>query len=174
MMWCRSHRADREVLPLADRHYNRQKPGTPQFVPPGSCAVLKLYEADDVKAFWVTSAPRYARHEWQGAWVCSAFRNESSHLSSLLITQATAATRFLLGAVPALGMVTFINPLKVKRKRDFGRCYLKAGWRPIGHTKGGLIALGISPADMPEPCPPIWAQLTLTGLCQDSLFAEAA
>jgi len=40
MYWTLSHRFDRRALPLADRHYNRQKPGTSQFVPPGRCIVL--------------------------------------------------------------------------------------------------------------------------------------
>lgn len=66
MIWMRSHRADPEVVPLADRHYNRQKPGSPQFAPPG-------------------------------------------------------------------------------------RCYRKAGFRPCGMTKGGLVALQLLPEDMPEP-----------------------
>jgi hypothetical protein len=34
MNWRMSHRADPLALPLADRHYNRQKPGSPQFMPP--------------------------------------------------------------------------------------------------------------------------------------------
>jgi hypothetical protein len=38
-----SHRADHRALPLADRHYNRQKPGTPQFVPPGRCMGMLLF-----------------------------------------------------------------------------------------------------------------------------------
>lgn len=37
MRWCTSNRADPAAARLADRHYNRQKPGTPQFVPTGSC-----------------------------------------------------------------------------------------------------------------------------------------
>jgi hypothetical protein len=41
MLWTRSQRFDKDCLPLADRHYNRQKPGSPQFVPPGRCVVLK-------------------------------------------------------------------------------------------------------------------------------------
>ena len=52
MRWIRSHRADAEVVPLADRHYNRQKIGSPQFAPPGRCLVLKTAELD---AFWITS-----------------------------------------------------------------------------------------------------------------------
>lgn len=41
MIWQLSDRADPEARRIADRHYNRQKPGTPQFVPPGRCLVLK-------------------------------------------------------------------------------------------------------------------------------------
>ena len=33
MRWSKAHRADRDCLPIADRHYNRQKVGSPQFVP---------------------------------------------------------------------------------------------------------------------------------------------
>lgn len=150
MRWYRSHRADPEVVPLADRHYNRQKVGSPQFAPPGRCVVFKTR---DVDAFWITSWPfaEYVKHAWAGAWVCSAFRNESEHLSSELILEAIAATRTVYTEPPVLGMVTFVNAGKVRRKRDPGRCYLKAGFRRVGETKGGLIALQILPCDMPEP-----------------------
>jgi hypothetical protein len=59
--WIVSHRADKEALPLADRHYNRQKVGSPQFVPPGRCLVL-LSECK--KALWVTTFPfaEYVHH----------------------------------------------------------------------------------------------------------------
>ena len=40
MIWEKSNRFDRRAREIADRHYNRQKPGTPQFVPPGRCCVL--------------------------------------------------------------------------------------------------------------------------------------
>ena len=77
--WEISDRFDPAVLPVADRHYNRQKPGTPQFVPPGRCLVLKARDEMGVAAFWVTSYPfpEYVKHRWPGAWVCSAFRNEN-------------------------------------------------------------------------------------------------
>ncbi len=66
MLWHLSHRADQWAVAIADRHYNRQKPGTPQFVPPGRCVVLLTPDAD---AFWVSSWPfaEYVRHEWAGA-----------------------------------------------------------------------------------------------------------
>src|SRR5262245_43922901 len=50
MIWTLSDRADPEVRPMADRHYNRQSPGSTHFVPPGRCLVLKRPDA-----FWVTS-----------------------------------------------------------------------------------------------------------------------
>jgi len=151
--WALSHRADPRALPLADRHYSRQKPGSPQFVPPGRCLVLLTEDAD---ALWVTSWPfaEYVKHRWAGAWVCSFFRNEGPTLSSALITEAVAATRWFWPDVPPLGMVTFINTAEVRRKRDWGRCYRKAGWRPVGHTQGGLVALQLEPAAMPEPMMP--------------------
>lgn len=151
-MWRLSHRFDADVLPLADRHYNRRKVGSPQFAPPGRCLVLKT---DPVDAFWITSWPfaQYVRHAWPGAWVCSAFRNEGTNLSSSLIREAVAATRAEFGEPPALGMVTFINRDKVRRKRDFGRCYLRAGFQIAGETKGGLLALQLLPGAMPSPYP---------------------
>jgi len=163
MPWCFSHRADPRALGIADRHYNRQKPGTPQFVPPGRCLVLLTSEA---RAIWVTSwpFPEYVRHAWPGAWVNSLFRNESEFLSSDLIRAAVAATRYFYGEPPASGIVTFVDAEKTRRKRDPGRCYLRAGWRRLGMTKGGLYALGLSPDDMPSPEPPcpMWsAQMVL-------------
>lgn len=148
MTWVQSYRADPEVVPLADRHYNRQTPGAPQFAPPGRCLVLKTPELD---AFWITSWPfaEFVRHAWAGAWVCSAFRNESAHLSSDLIREAVAITRARWPEVPTLDMVTFVDTTKTRRKRDPGRCYLRAGFRRCGETKGGLVALQLLPEDMP-------------------------
>lgn len=159
--WTISHRADKEALPIADRHYNRQKPGTPQFVPPGRCCVLLTA---DKKALWVSSWPlaEYVKHEWAGAWVCSCFRNESETLSSLLIMEAVAVTRWVWGDAPPLGMVTFVDMTKVRKKRDFGRCYRKAGWKVCGETKGGLLALQLKPDEMPEPREPRGAQMRLS------------
>ena len=37
MIWQKSHRADPRACAIADRHYSRQKIGSPQFMPPGSC-----------------------------------------------------------------------------------------------------------------------------------------
>jgi len=162
-MWWLSNRFDPAILPLADRHYNRQKPGTPQFVPPGRCLVLKTREND---AFWVTSWPlaEWTKHEWAGAWVCSAFRNENreAYLSSDLIRQAVAATLWRYGNPPELGMVTFIDKTKTRKKRDPGRCYRKAGFKVVGETKSlHLVALQLLPVDMPEPEAPMGTGMEL-------------
>ncbi len=166
MNWNISHRADPMALPIADRHYNRQKPGSPQFVPPGRCLVLLRKDA-----LWVTSWPMYARHRWEGAWVNTCFRNEGDILSSLLIRDGVAATIWKYPITPKLGMITFINTEKVRKKRDWGRCYRKAGFVPDGETKGGLIALRLHPSDMPKPKVPNGASLSLfedrvPGICR--------
>ena len=160
MYWTISHRAHHRALPLADRHYNRQKPGTPQFVPPGRCIVLLTPNAD---ALWVSSWPlkEYTKHQWAGAWVCSCFRNESQILSSKLIQEAVAATKYIWGRPPESGMVTFIDETRVRKKRDYGRCYRKAGWKPCGRTKGGLLALRLPPDAMPPCSIPKGVQLSL-------------
>lgn len=155
IIWQKSNRGDPRARELADRHYNRQKPGTPQFVPPGRCCVLYA-ETDTGKAFWVTSFPyaQYVKHAWAGAWICSAFRNEGAGIASQMIREAVAATRSHFGEPPELGMVTFIDTRKVKPTKvhgvnTWGYTYIKAGFKLVGKTKGGLLALQLLPKDMP-------------------------
>jgi hypothetical protein len=152
-----SHRADPAAARLADRHYNRQKLGTPQFAPTGSCAV---FLTDCGRGFWITSAPlaEYVKHAWAGAWVCSAFRSEGAGEASSLIRQAIAATRAHYGDPPPLGMITFIDrnmvkPTRVRGRLVYGWTYLKAGFVEAGETKGGLLALQMLPEAMPGPLP---------------------
>jgi hypothetical protein len=159
VLWKVSHRADPVAVRLADRHYNRQHVGSPQFVPPGRNL---CFVTEDGKAVWTTSWPfaEYTKHAWAGAWVNSIFRNEGPHLSSTLVLQAIACTRWSWDP-PELGIITFVDARKVRHKRDPGRCYLKAGFKNVGHTKGGLVALQLLPEDMPEPMEPIGFQTTL-------------
>jgi hypothetical protein len=178
MKWMLSYRADPSGRVLADRHYNRQKVGAAQFVPPGACLVLLT---EDLAALWITSAPKaeYVQHAWAGAWVCSVFRNErpawkypDGHVSSELVAQALAATRAELGEPPPIGMVTFIDEDKTRRKRDPGRCFRKAGFSlahtgllgpTLPRTQAGLVALQITGPEMPPARAPIGAQLGLVG-----------
>lgn len=156
MLWRISNRADPVACAIADRHYNRQKIGSPQFVPPGRCMVLL---SSDSGALWVTSWPyaEYVKHRWPGAWVNSCFRREGGARASDLIRDALACTRWFYGDPPALGLVTFIDRDKVRpRRAGYGKCYLHAGFEPDGETEGGLLAFRIRPERMPEPQAP-WA-----------------
>ena len=118
----------------------------------------------DAGALWVTSWPfaEYVKHRWPGAWVNSLFRRESGPLASELIREAVSATRWTWGEPPVLGLVSFVDPGKVRHKRDPGRCYLRAGFIRDGETEGGLLAFRMPPGLMPSPCPPATRQLELS------------
>jgi hypothetical protein len=170
MDWHLTNRANPSARAIADRHYNRQKVGAEQFVPPGRCVVLVIPDV----AFWITSWPfaEYVKHAWAGAWVCSAFRNERRdlHLSSSLIVSALACTRWLWNP-PAQGMITFVDPDKTTHKRDPGRCFRKAGFHVSGTmpccadkpgaTDGGLVALHMADVQIPDPQQPLGATARL-------------
>ena len=154
-MWELANRADPFCCDVADRHYSRQKIGSPQFVPPGRCHVLKRETEDGGKAVWVTSWPfaQYVKHAWAGAWVNSFFRNEGAGLSSELILSAIIETQ-LIWEPPPLGMITFVCPKRVppttiRGAKMWGYCYQKAGFKHVGFTKGGLWAWQMLPHEMP-------------------------
>lgn len=164
MIWRLGNRADRVAVSLADRHYSRQHSGTGQFVPPGRCLVLV---AVDGQAAWVTSWPfaQYVKHQWAGAMVNSFFRREGGDLlASEMIVQAVACTRWHWPDLPALGIVTFVKTDAIRKKRDPGRCYLRAGFHNVGMTKGGLVALQLLPHEFPKEQSPV--------VMQQSLFAK--
>jgi hypothetical protein len=149
-IWHKSWTTDPIAREIADRHYSRKKPGSRRFVNPARALVLLT---NDNSAVWVTTFPYacHVRHAWPEAWQCAMFRNESNgkYLSSDLIRQAVAITRWYYGIPPTHGMITFIDANKVKHKRDPGRCFKKAGFNYIGYTKGGLIAMRMLVDEMP-------------------------
>lgn len=158
--WQLSYRADPAARRIADRHYNRQKIGAAQFVPPGRCLVLRA----PGPALWVTSWPfaEYVQHEWAGAWINSLFRREAGDiLASDMIRAAVAATLARWPNPPDLGIVTFVDAANVRRKRDPGRCYLRAGFARVGETKGGLLAFQMLPNQMPQPVEAAGTQLQI-------------
>lgn len=170
MIWQLSHRADPFSADIADRHYSRQKPGTPQFAPTGSCVVFKAL-TNTGRAYWVTSAPyaEWVKHAWAGAWICSAFRNEGAGKASDMIRQAVAATLAHYGNPPDLGMVTFIDrskvrPTMVRGEKMWGWTFRKAGFVECGETKGGLLALQLLPGFMPVPEPAIGMPMGLLAI----------
>ena len=166
--WRLSYRADPRTRVIADRHYNRQKIGAEQFVPPGSCLVLRTA---DESAAWITSAPKaeFVRHAWAGAWVNSLFRNEGRELSSDLIRWAVAHTRAKWPDVPELGIISFVDAAKTEPKEVPGWCYRRAGWTHVGFTKAGLWVfqqlpgrrIGRRSEPMPEAAPVPYTQASL-------------
>lgn len=159
MNWSLSNSHDPRGCALADRHYSRKKPGSNQFAPPGRRIVL----LKDPDAVWCTSWP-YAdlvAHDYPGAMLCTIFRNESDVLSSLLVREALAATRWKYPDLPELGIVTFVNASKVRRKRDPGRCFLRAGFERQPDSRRGLVVLQCLPANWPDAEAPLGAQESL-------------
>ena len=111
-------------------------------------------------------------HAWAGAWICSAFRNEGAVLSSILIAEAIAATRWMgantlgWGPEPEMGCITFVDSRKVKPRRGrapWGWCYQKAGWTLLDERtkKRRFYVLQQLPEEMPDPAVPIGATLAL-------------
>ena len=160
MHWYLSDQCDPRGIRLANRHYSRVRLGMHGFMPPGRMLVLLTEHGD---AVWGTSWP-YAhllqRSWFPTAWMCSIYRNESPYLSSELILEAIAATRWYWPLTPIDGMVTIIDQRKVKSANP-GYCYKKAGFKHVGYTKKGLVIVQMLPKDMPEPAMPNGAQLSL-------------
>lgn len=171
--WEISYRTDPRARKQADQHYSRQSVGAKNFVKPGSCLVLVL---PGDTAYWVTSncIAEYVKHDWAGAWECSAFRNDGSGLiGSDLILDAISATLWKYGTPPSLGMITMVDPSKVAgtfmridgvKTLVWGYCFIKAGFEYAGWTKSGKYVLRLRPEKMPEPKQPRNSQTILCSL----------
>ncbi len=76
---------------------------------------------------------------------CAVFRNEGAGLSSDLIREADelAWQRW-----PDERHFTYVDGSKIRRKRDPGRCFVRAGWSVAGYSKNGLVLLERMPSPM--------------------------
>lgn len=126
---------------IFDNHYSRyhyadgRKPLL--YVGPGQKTVLIT---PDALALFVWRKFRSMDH--QEGVSCAVFRNEGPHLSSYLIRDAM---RIAWERWPSERLYTYVDPGKTRRKRDPGRCFLRAGWRHWGWSKGGLRILECRP-----------------------------
>lgn len=137
--WVETKDADPDARALQRRHYSRRVYADgrdpKKFVGPGENIVLITPECDALfvwRKFIDDAIPP------QTGVNCAIFRNESSMLSSALILEAEV---FAGNKWPGERLYTYVNASKVRRKRDPGRCFLRAGWRRCGTTKGGLVIL---------------------------------
>lgn len=153
--WAPVHLQDPRARRLADRHYSRQTPGARDMLPPGR-RLLMLTE--DAGAVWGVCENMDPAGRWH--WRVSLFRRESGLRSSDLISLATESTiaywlsRY--GGLPAVPLTTEVDPAAVRRKRDPGRCFRRAGWEVIGPTRShrhrGAIVLRFGSGPRPHGC----------------------
>lgn len=153
--WQRIDHTDPRALVMADRHYSRQSPGTPEFMPSGHKIVLMHFAADGTPAaLWGMHRPapgKAVRADGRDAWACTMFRVEQrTVLASELIKEAVAVACGLWAPRPEDGFYTTINPRKVapikRRGQDvWGYCYIKAGWvvEDLRTTARDLIILSL-------------------------------
>jgi hypothetical protein len=139
--WRRVKKADARAVWHADRHYSRQKVGTPQFMPPGQTIVL--LSLDELAVFgWHRPHPTSglkAMHGYDG-WTCTIFRNESPVLSSLLILDAERAIAEFGHDIGPDGLLTYVWDSKVSSPNP-GYCFKRAGWSRIGRSTDGRKTL---------------------------------
>jgi hypothetical protein len=156
--WHQVSGSDPRVLALVDGwhpaaagapHYSRQNPGSLWFTGPGESVA---FVTTDGLAVWSCVYHRvgtYSHDDGRDAemrWRCNVFRRlEGAARASDLIRAAVAATKVAwiarYGRVPPLPLTTEVDPGRVRRKRDPGRCFLRAGWTVVGTTKSGLLVL---------------------------------
>lgn len=147
--WQRIDHTDPRALEMADRHYSRRSPGTPEFVTAGHKVVLMHFDAAGAPAaLWASHradpAANLERPRFDGldVWDCSLFRVERKTVgASVLIREAVAVTRGLWKPLPIDGFYTTIDPRKVppiKRRGAllWGYSYLKAGWMEQAQRTG--------------------------------------
>lgn len=144
-LWWLTKDGDKSCLALYKRHYSARKAYADgrerfQLVGPGYSIVLRTARAD---ALFVWRKYIDDTEPKQEGVECSVFRNESEILSSELIRQADAVADY---AWPGQRHYTKVDQEKVRRanpgwKGKLGTCFVKAGWRRCGMTKGGLLIL---------------------------------
>jgi hypothetical protein len=135
-LWYLTKDGDRTCLDLYERHYSARRYADgrkrSQFVGPGQVIALRTGDGD---ALFVWR--KFIDDSGQDGINCAVFRNESEHRSSTLIRQADAIADHVW---PDRRHYTYVDP-KAVRSSNPGFCFMAAGWRKCGMTKGGLIVL---------------------------------
>jgi len=122
------------AMSLFKRHYTaRAFRKIFQLVGPGEKTLLLTPDARALFAW-----RKFKSDNGQVGVNCAVFRNEgsTSGRSSELIR---LANEIAWQRWPGERLYTYVDPKKVRHKRDPGRCFLKAGYRQCGVTKNGLL-----------------------------------
>lgn len=137
--WLEVRRCDPRAVELANRHYSRQTIGARDFMPPGQTFVLLTRDGGAVWGVCLNLDPVGSLR-----WRVTIFRRESGPQASCLIREATELTFARWrerGGLPTVPLTTEVDPRKTRRKRDPGRCFLRAGWRVLDADRNGLVVL---------------------------------
>lgn len=129
------------AMELFKRHYTaRSSRKIQQFVGPGEKMVLLT---PDVRGLFVWR--KFISDSGETGVNCAVFRNEQSSegRSSYLIL---AAVEKALNRWPGERLYTYVDPKKVRHKRDPGRCFIRAGFTRCGVTKSGKLILEFTSA----------------------------
>lgn len=127
--WFELRDGDPRLRTFYNRHYSSRGSDSPQIVGPGRKLVL-LTHAVDALFVWRKFIDK---SDFGGGFNCAVFRNESRALSSALILAAELVV-FARWGIERL--YTYVNAARI-RSANPGYCFLMAGWRRCGMTKGG-------------------------------------
>lgn len=145
MLWERRTKFDPHGCALADRHYSRRKPGSPQFMPPGQTIVLLLPSNDALFGWW-RPHPNSGIKAMNGldGWTCTIFRNESGFRSSDLILDAEEAIAEEGYDIGPDGLITYVWDSKVASVNP-GYCFKRAGYCTVGRSADRKKTLLVKP-----------------------------
>lgn len=132
--WLEGGRFDPRGALLADGHYSRRKPGSPQFMPPGQKIILISRDERAVFGWW-RPHPDSGIKAMNGldGWTCSIFRNSNprpSESSEMILDAERAFAAVGYGCGPS-GLLTYVWDAKV-RSANPGYCFKQAGWHTAG------------------------------------------
>ena len=134
--WIIAQDGETELRKLYDRHYSRRhyRDGREprKFCGPGEIIVLTTPSRD---ALFVWR--KFIDDSGQKGINCAVFLNESRTLSSHLIRQADAIADFCW---PGERHYTYVRAEAIQ-SRNPGWCFICAGWKRCGITKGNLVIL---------------------------------
>ncbi len=141
--WIHVRDGDPSAMSLFQRHYTARttKPKVYQFVGPGEKMVLIT---PDARALFVWR--RFLSDAGEIGVNCAVFRNEKSaagRSSDLILAAKTEAWN----RWPGQRLYTYVNPAKIRHKRDPGRCFIRAGFTTCSYRtkKDGKIVLEAFP-----------------------------
>lgn len=130
--WRPAKDGDPVGLAIYGRHYSARRYADGRrrrlFVGPGEKVVLVSHDGRALFAW-----RRFIDDSGQEGVNCAVFRNEGDALSSELILEAMAVA---WRRWPGARLYTYVDPAAVASSNP-GYCFLMAGWRRCGATKGG-------------------------------------